>query len=444
MAGIFDTFTAMISSGRSGQVKTKRFDGQGDVTWSVFGGDSEANLERNPVEDLWRTQPHLRTVVNFLARNIAQLGLHTFESVGDANQRVRGDKLSAIISKPNRRQTRYDLIYGLVGDIALYDCAYLWATPDTERAEGYSIYLLPAAWVTSETTSFYSVPTYTVTVPGDEPKTFVIGSDEIIEFNGWTPANPNCSTSPVETLRLTLEEQHHARVHRKQLWKNNGRIGSFITRPKDAPAWDNDARTRFMTMLDAFIGNKGARAGGMPLLEDGMSVQRVGFSSADEQWAESAKLSLSTVAQVYHVNPTMVGLLDNANYSNVREFRRGLYGDTLGPIITMIEARLNAFLLPMLNAPSGHFLEFNVEAKLRGSFEEQAAVISASVGGPWMTRNEARRLQNLPPIDGGDELIVPLNLGTPSAPAEDPAKPPAEDPPPTEPPPEEEQVDNEN
>jgi len=146
-----------------------------------------------------------------------------------------------------------------------------------------------------------------------------------------------------------------------------------------------------------------------------MDVKRIGFSSADEQWADSTKLSLATVAQVYHVNPTMIGLLDNANYSNVREFRRGLYGDTLGPIIAMIESRLNAFLLPLVGAPAGVFLEFNVEAKLRGSFEEQAAVISSSVGGPWMTRNEARRLQNLPKIDGGDALIVPLNLGTPDS-----------------------------
>ena len=77
-----------------------------------------------------------------------------------------------------------------------------------------------------------------------------------------------------------------------------------------------------MDMLEAFTGDTGSRAGGMPLLEDGMDVKRVGFSSADEQWAESQKLSLATVAQVYHVNPTMIGLLDNANYSNVREFRR--------------------------------------------------------------------------------------------------------------------------
>lgn len=411
---VLDAFTRLIRGGSSGRMTTERFDGQTQVHWSM-NESSESSLDNKSIEELWTNQPHLRTVVNFLARNIAQLGLHTFMANGDSNERVRGDSVSSIISKPNARQTRYDLILALVGDIALYDRAYLWCAPDMNRPEGFSVYNLPAGWVHSKSTTFYGSNEFIVALPGNDGEKLSFTADEVIEFEGWTPGDPTCSTSPVETLRLTLEEQHHARVHRKQLWKKNGRIGSFVTRPKDAPSWDGSARKRFTEMLEAFTGDKGSRAGGMPLLEDGMDVKRIGFSSADEQWADSTKLSLATVAQVYHVNPTMIGLLDNANYSNVREFRRGLYGDTLGPIIAMIESRLNAFLLPMISAPAGVFLEFNVEAKLRGSFEEQAAVISSSVGGPWMTRNEARRLQNLPKIDGGDALIVPLNLGTPDS-----------------------------
>jgi hypothetical protein len=41
---------------------------------------------------------------------------------------------------------------------------------------------------------------------------------------------------------------------------------------------------------------------------------------------------------VYFINPTMVGILDNANYSNVREFRKALYGDNLGPEIERISS----------------------------------------------------------------------------------------------------------
>ena len=157
----------------------------------------------------------------------------------------------------------------------------------------------------------------------------------------------------------------------------------------------------------------GSKTGGTPIFEEGMRLETSEFNSANAEWAESVKLSLVTVAQVYQVNPVMVGVLDNANYSNAKEFSKSLYTNTLGPQIRMIEQRLNTFLIPMLGLdPAEHLLEFNIEEKLRGSFEEQAAVASAAVGAPYMTRNEIRRMNNLPAIEGGDDLIMPLNLAT--------------------------------
>ena len=76
----------------------------------------------------------------------------------------------------------------------------------------------------------------------------------------------------------------------------------------------------------------------------------------------------------------------------------------------MLQQRINSFPLPMIGADSDIHVEFDLTEKLKGSFEERASIIQASVGGPWMTRNEARADNNLPPIDGGDELIVPLNV----------------------------------
>lgn len=107
-----------------------------------------------------------------------------------------------------------------------------------------------------------------------------------------------------------------------------------------------------------------------------------------------------------------------------------MYGETLGPIIAHLEGRLNSFLLPKLgyDDPSV-YVEFNTEARLRGSFEEQAQVMQASIGGPWMTINEGRARQNLPAVEGGDALIRPLNVtqnGDPNpVPADDtdPAEP---------------------
>jgi hypothetical protein len=106
----------------------------------------------------------------------------------------------------------------------------------------------------------------------------------------------------------------------------------------------------------------------------------------------------------------MVGILDNANFSNTKEFRKMLYSETLGPTLAMVEDRINAFLVPRVAKAEHAYVEFNIEEKLQGDFEEQAAVLSTSTGAPWLTRNEARAKRNLPALPGGDELVVPLNV----------------------------------
>ena len=151
-------------------------------------------------------------------------------------------------------------------------------------------------------------------------------------------------------------------------------------------------------------------AGANPLLEDGIEFKRTAFSAKEEQWAEATKLSLETVCQVYHVPPVMVGITDDANYSNVTAYSRQLYTNTLGSWIVALEQRFNTFLAPMIGAPPEQFVEFNVEAKLRGDFAEQYKILQTAVGAPILTRNEARRMLNYKPVEGADELITPLNV----------------------------------
>jgi HK97 family phage portal protein len=362
------------------------------------------------LEDLWRSQPHLRTVVSFLARNIAQLGLHEFQRVTDTDRvRVRDSVTARTLAAPNESQTGYDLIEGLVADLALYDVAYWWVAVDLDRPSGWRIDALSPSWiVNSGGGSLWAPAWYDVGL--DKKDATRIKAEDLVIFRGWNPGQPSEGASPVEALRQVLAEQIHAYVYRQQVWERGGRV-DIISRPAGV-TWSDPARERFSKEWAAqWTGDDGPKAGGTPILEDGMTLQKIRFSAHEEEWVEAAKLSLSTVAQVYHVNPTMVGLLDNANFSNVREFRRMLYGDTLGPTIAKIEARINGFLLPKLGESEDHYVEFNIDEKLQGSFEEQTQALQASVGRPWMTADEARSLRNMPAI-GGDasQLVTPLNV----------------------------------
>jgi len=378
-----------------------------DELAEYYGGG--VNLDHATPASLWRSQPHLRTVVSFLSRNVAQLGLHLYERVGETDRRRDRTSLAArALAHPDASMTSFDLIYALVGDECLYDRAYWYVGESLEMPSGVMIRRLPPSWVTVEDSDAFSVKSYRVSLGKDS---VVIPASSILSFAGYSPTDPKKGSPTIESLRATLQEQVEAAKYRSQVWKRGGRVSAVLQRPATAPAWGDKAREAFREDWYAKYTGHGSKAGGTPILEDGMTLQRIDFNAQEQQFVEAAKLSLVTVASAFHVNPTMIGQNDGANYSNVREFRRMLYGDTLGPMLAQIEARVNTFLLPMLGMdPERYYVEFNIAEKLQGSFEEQASAMQTATGAPWMTRAEARARMNLPAIDGADGLVVPLNV----------------------------------
>jgi len=187
------------------------------------------------------------------------------------------------------------------------------------------------------------------------------------------------------------------------------RVGGVIERPKDAPLWTDAGRRTFDETWAAFQPG-GERAGDAVILEDGMKYVPPEFDAEATGYKDGSVLSLSTVAQVYHIHPSIFGVPGAVGYSGVREIRRALIGDSLAWQIKRIEARLTCMLGPRVNDAENRYVEFNVEAKLRGSFEEQAVILRQSVGGPYLTVNEARAMFNRPALPDGDGLIRPLNV----------------------------------
>lgn len=62
-------------------------------------------------DKLWRTQPAVRTVVTFLARNIAQLGLPLYQRESDTERkRLQDHPLATLLRRPNPWTTRYRFI----------------------------------------------------------------------------------------------------------------------------------------------------------------------------------------------------------------------------------------------------------------------------------------------------------------------------------------------
>jgi HK97 family phage portal protein len=354
---------------------------------------------------IWRTQPHVRTVVGFLARNIAQIGIHAFERTSDTDRRRLTDHpLAALIAKPNARTTRYRLIDALVNDLGIFDVA-CWAKAKVDgdvagllRLPPQQIEPLGESWAWPEGVRFKG-----------NRGSIELGPDEVVLFRGYNPTDARWGVSPMETLRQVLAEEYQATLYREQLWRNGARFPGHIERPAGRE-WSDAARERFRSDWRGLYTGNGPGAGGTPILEDDMKFVPGGITPAQAQYLETRKLTREEVAAAFHIPLPMVGILDHATFSNIEEQHKNLYQDTLGPWLEMIQQEIGLQLVPDFDSSGKVYVEFNLAEKMKGSFEEQATSLQTAVGAPWLTRNEARARQNLPQVDGGDELVTPLNV----------------------------------
>jgi len=356
---------------------------------------------------LYKMQPNVRTCVDFLARNIAQLGLHVFRRVSETDRvRLRDHPLAQVLAKPlpaEFKVTYYRLIESLMGDLGVYFNAY-WLKAKVPNAP-LGLLRIPPPYVTIK--GGLVVTGYEMTLSG---KTYNFGSDQIVHLRGYNAENEITGLSPLETLRRVLAEEHAAGDYREHFWQNAARQSGIIERPKDAPEWSATARERFKAEFEALYSG-GENSGKTAILEEGMTWRAGTFNAQESEYLGGRKLTREECARAYHIPLPMVGILDNATFSNIREQHKNLYQDVLGPWCSMIEQDIMLQILPEFEDTDGIYVEFNIAEKLQGAFEEQTQMLQSAVGRPWMTADEARARMNLPSMGGdADRLVTPLNV----------------------------------
>lgn len=369
--------------------------------------------------DIYRTQPHVRTVIGFLARNIAQIGIHVFQRVSDTDRKRLADHpLAQLLGRPNPRTTRYRLIDALVNDLGIFDVAFWLKAKGEDSTQPRALLRIRPDMVTPQGDNWLWPDKFRV--KGARGYTD-FDADQVVFFRGYNPTDNRWGLSPMETLRQVLAEEWEAGRWREQLWRNGARFPGHIRRPKDT-AWAPGAAERFKADWRGLYTGDGPGAGGTPVLEDGMEFHPNGITPQQAQYLETRKLTREEVAAAFHIPLPMVGILDHATFSNIEEQHKNLYQDTLGPWLTMISEEIELQLLPDLDSSPGIYVEFNLAEKMQGDFATEAGALQGAVGGPFMTPNEARARRNLPSVDGGDELYRPLNLDVGAgAPADQPA-----------------------
>lgn len=374
------------------------------VSLADFGTTSTAAI------DMFARRDAFRTVAEAIADGMATIPFDLYErDEKNGRRKLDGDEhpVAAALDEPIPGTSQYRWIESLMLDDVLHD---RWAVLVLRQNDG-SIQLirLPGKWISFGVDSFRRIVTVELNRPDKE--TYSIPISECIFDVGYDP-NPSGKSTKGFAISRTLEasatELDRGAAYRAALLAGGPKVPMYIKRPLLAPDWNkNGGKERFAA---DFAGYSTDKAGKVPVLDDGMELAAAPQLIADSvQYKETRLAAQIEFAISMHYPPELIGYRVS-NFSDRKALREQLYVDTLGGRIIAFRQALNIGLWRTGVLERRYYVEENVGIRLQGNPELQASIIQTQTGAPIRTVNEARKLLNLPPVDGGDDLIVPLNV----------------------------------
>lgn len=149
------------------------------------------------------------------------------------------------------------------------------------------------------------------------------------------------------------------------------------------------------------------------ILEEGMSIDRLGIPNDDAQFLETRKFQVSEVARIFRVPPHMIGDVERSTSwgTGIDSQEQGYVNHTLRPWAVRTEQALNTSLLLKQDRDT-YYYEHLMEAFLRGDIETRYEAYVKAITNGFMSRNEARERENLNPRKGLDTMLQPMNMMT--------------------------------
>jgi len=221
--------------------------------------------------------------------------------------------------------------------------------------------------------------------------------DEVFHLRHRAGPDPLIGQSPIQAARAVVELAMAEAQHGSAAFNNGTRLSGVLKMPgklKDAQraSLKDSWRTQYAG---------GANAGGVPILEEGMEYQPISMSLEDAEWIAARQFSVQEVARIFKVPPPLLADLGNANYANAVQVNRWFVTHCLGRHMSAWEGAISRQLL----TDAGRRMyqpEFSAEGLLRGDSDNRAAFYREGINAGWLLPSEARRLENLPTVEGID------------------------------------------
>lgn len=146
------------------------------------------------------------------------------------------------------------------------------------------------------------------------------------------------------------------------------------------------------------------------VLSGGATWKQTQIDPQNSTMVESRKMAVLDVCRAFNVPPHLLAVTEgSSSYASVEQTNLAWVTHGLRPLISKLEDALTP-LLQRVEGGANAFLRFNIDGLLRADIQSRMSAYSTGLQSGFLTINDVRRLEDLPPVadSSADTVRVPL------------------------------------
>jgi HK97 family phage portal protein len=271
----------------------------------------------------------------------------------------------------------------------------------------------------------YSLSDTRFTYENFDPEYFVPARD-MLHIKLATPDDPLRGVSPIESVFAPVTTNNAITAGSANFFTNQGRPSGVISTDKDLTKEQISRLREVWNQQSA-----GFSSGQTPILASGLKWQQISMSSQDAQMIQAYQMTVEAITSVFGVPLALVNSMGNSTYNNTEQLISHWLATDLGHTIKLIETSLENFF----ELDADESINLDEKILLRTNMKDRVDTLGQAVQRGIYSPNEARRIEGLPPVEGGDkpylqqqmiqvgETPEPVAPIAPPAPAVEPPEP---------------------
>jgi len=228
----------------------------------------------------------------------------------------------------------------------------------------------------------------------------VIASEDMIHITELRLPGELRGRSRIDMVKETLGLSKALDTFAQLFFGQGSQVGGIIEYPGAL------TREQAKDLADSFeLQHKSVRRSHRPgVLFGGAKFTKTSVEPNEAQMLESRQFAVEEIARTFKCPPSLLSVTTPGamSYASVEQNGIQFVQHTLRPYIVKIEDAYSTLL------PGVAFLKFNVDALQRGDQESRYAAHASALVNGWASINDIRRIEDQPPVDGGDVYRVPL------------------------------------